>query len=690
MSDAGPLSSIVCVRGESFAISGPGGDILPGSDHGVYVRDTRFLDRLELRVAGREPAHLSGASIGGNRAVFHGYLPPGPGSGPDPKVLVTRRRIVDRGLREEISVANNGTEAADLPVTIRVGTDFAHIFDVKHGRTLTPAAPTVGDGVVRLRREGGVERTEVHAPGSRVADDTLVVPLKVPPGSQSTVVVELVATDAYGRAAPPAEASTLMAEPPGDVIGPAPTELPRIRCTETRFARLVRRSLADLHTLELRDPDAPEDRFVAAGSPWFLTLFGRDSIWTAFMAAPYDLDLVGGTLRVLARRQGTHVDPDTEEQPGKILHEVRRGALAARGDLPPCYYGSIDATPLFVMLAHEGWCWGLPAEQLRALLPSVEAALEWMVTYGDPDGDGFLEYVQPEGRGLANQGWKDSHDGIRFADGTIARPPLALCEVQGYAYDAALRGAELLEVFGRPNAQRWRGWAQELRARFRERFWTEDRLGPYPAIALDVDKRPVDGVASNMGHLLTTGLLDAEESGHVAARLVHPSLSSGWGLRTLASTSGGYNPLSYHCGTIWPHDTAIATWGLARTGHAGAATALLRGLTRAAPRFNFRLPELFAGLAPDETPLPVPYPASCRPQAWAAGGALLLVRSVLGAVARVPDGRITLHPLDPAPFDRLELEGLPVAGGHVDLRMRHGEVSVQVRDTDLDVEVVQR
>lgn len=685
MSDAGPLSGIVCVRGESFAISGPSGDITPGTDHGVYVRDTRFLNRLEVSIGGREPVHLSGASVGGNRAVFHGYLPSLKEAGADPTVLVTRRRIVDRGLREEITVTNNSTDDLELPVSIRVGTDFAYIFDVKHGNLLEQAPPAPADAAVRFARRGGVERTEVRLHGAEVDEDVLTAPLTVRAGASATVALELVATDPYGVAAPPRHAASAMAEPAGDVAGRGRADDPRIRCSETRFARLVRRSMTDLRSLELRDPEVPRDRFLAAGSPWFLTLFGRDSIWAAMMALPVDLDLARGTLRVLARRQGTRVDPAIDEQPGKILHEVRRGALAERGDLPPFYYGTIDATPLFVTLAHEAWCWGLPEDDLREILPHVEAALGWIRDHGDPDGDGFLEYVHREGRGLSNQGWKDSHDGIRYADGTIAVAPLALCEVQGYAYDAAVRGAELLDRFGRPGGDDWRAWAAALRDRFRARFWVEDERGPYPAVALDGDKRPVDGLASNMGHLPATGILDPDETAHVAARLADPAFASGWGLRTLAATSGGYNPLSYHCGSVWPHDTAIAAWNLARTGHAGATTVLLRGLVRAAPRFNFRLPELFAGLSPNETPLPVPYPASCRPQAWAAGGALLLLRAVLGVEARVPDGRVTLRPLEPAPFDRLELEDLPLAGGRVDIRVREGEVSVRVRDTDVDV-----
>ncbi|MFA9445788.1 glycogen debranching N-terminal domain-containing protein [Egicoccus sp. AB-alg6-2] len=684
MTDLGPLSEIVCVRADSFAISGPNGDIEPGGDHGLYVRDTRFLHRLELLVDGLTPVHLAGASVGGNRAVFHAYLPPSRDTEIDATVTITRRRVVDGGLCEQIDLANHGAYPQVLTVALRVGTDFAYVFDVKHGRTLDEVEPS-GDGDrVWLRRAEGVETTQVRMPGGAATDGILTAEVRIDPGTTQTLVVEATASDAYGEVAPHPRARQELTAPMRGVAGTV-TSAPSIRCSETRFSRLVRRSVGDLRSLELQDPEAPGDRFAAAGSPWFLTLFGRDSIWAAFMALPYDLGLARGTLRVLARRQGRRSNPGTEEEPGKILHEVRRGALAERGDLPPFYYGSVDATPLFVVLANEAWRWGLPDEDLLPLLPHVEAALTWMRTHGDPDGDGFIEYLRHGERGLANQGWKDSSDGIRFADGRIALAPLALCEVQGYAYEAAVRGADLLDHFGRPGGDAWRAWAADLADRFRTAFWVQDAHGRYPAVALDGDKTPVDGVASNMGHLLATGLLDAAERALVAERLGRPDLASGWGLRTLSADGGGYNPLSYHCGAVWPHDTSIAVWGLARGGHAEEATRLLRGLVRAAPTFNYRLPELFSGFSSEFAALPVPYPTSCRPQAWAAGGVLLLVRALFGIEAHVPQSRLTVRPMIPAPFERLELTGIPLAGGTLDLSIRDGDVAVRVHDIDIDV-----
>ena len=689
MADLGPSNAVISVRGEAFAVSGPDGDVTPGSEQGVYVRDTRFLDRMQVSLDDHRPQPLVGASVGGSRAVFHGYVPASQDAAVDPTLMLTRRRVVVDGMREEITVSNAAARTVEVELAVTLGTDFAYVFDVKHGRLLPPAKAEPGGAVVAFHRAGGVEAVEVRGtgPGVHAVDDQLRFHLEIEPGGSRTCTLEVAVQDPYGRAAP---APGVPVDRPPRPSRPAEHPDPRVSCSDTRFSRLVRRSLADLHSLTLRDPEAPDDRFVAAGSPWYLTLFGRDSIWTAIMALPYDLDLAGGTLRALARRQGTRHDPDTEEQPGKILHEVRRGALLERGDLPPSYFGSIDATPLFVILAHEAWSWGLPRAQVAALIPHIEAALDWMGEHADPDGDGFLEHGLPEGRGLTNQGWKDSEDGIRFADGRIAQAPMALSEVQGYAFAAANRGAELLEAFGRPGTERWRTWAEALRRRFRARFWVDHPDGRYPAVALDGDKEPVDGLASNMGHLLFTGILDPDEAALIAARLTSPGLCSGWGLRTLAEGNGGYNPLGYHTGSVWPHDTAIAAWGLARTGQAEACATLLRGLVRAAPSFGFRLPELYAGVPSHQSPLPVPYPAACRPQAWAAGGALLLVRALLGAEGHVPDARVVLHPLAPAPFERLAIDRLPLAGGQIDLRLDHGVAGFTIRDTTVDVVVEHR
>ena len=318
--------------------------------------------------------------------------------------------------------------------------------------------------------------------------------------------------------------------------------------------------------------------------------------------------------------------------------------------LPPLYYGTVDATPLFICLLHDAWRWGLPDDEVRALLPSLEAALGWMRDDGDADGDGLLEYIDRTGHGLANQGWKDSGDSVQWRDGSLAQGPIALCEVQAYAYEAAMGGAAVLDAFGRPGADEWRAWAARLRDAFHAKFWVTDpercgELGPYPAIALDAQKQPVDTVTSNLGHLLGTGLLNAEQSALVAARLGSPELDSGYGLRTMSTDSAGYWPLSYHGGSVWTHDTAIAVLGLAREGHDAVATSLARGLLRAAEGFDYRMPELHSGDTVSEASRPVPYPASCRPQAWSAASSVAVLTAALRLTPDAAAGTIASSPL---------------------------------------------
>ncbi|MFO8076971.1 MAG: hypothetical protein R6T85_12720, partial [Egibacteraceae bacterium] len=436
----------------------------------------------------------------------------------------------------------------------------------------------------------------------------------------------------------------------------------------------------------VEDPEAPGDHFFAAGSPWYLTLFGRDALWSATMALPLGLEVARGTLRALARRQGRAHDPETEEAPGKIIHEIRHGGLVEPGALPPSYWGTLDATPLFVTLVHESWCWGLADAEVAALLPAVEAALAWMERDGDADDDGFLEYRQTGQRGLANQGWKDSVDGVQFADGTLAAPPIALSEVQGYAHEAALRGAALLDHFDRPGAGRWREWAAALKTRFRSSFWIDDDDGGYPAVALDGRKQRVDSLASNIGHLPGTGLLSPGDCAAVARHLARPDMASGWGLRTLTAYSPRFNPLSYHGGSVWPHDTAIAAANLAASGQGEAASMLARSLVEVASHFDMRLPELFGGEQRRRRLEPLPYPAACRPQAWAASAVLLLLRTALGIHPDLPHDRLALSPLWPPPYRRLTVEGLRLGDGALSVTV-DAEEGVTVHESPPGVRV---
>jgi glycogen debranching enzyme len=433
-----------------------------------------------------------------------------------------------------------------------------------------------------------------------------------------------------------------------------------VRARDRRVERLVAQSLDDLAALRLTTPIDDGDTFLGAGVPWYLTLFGRDSLWAARMMLPLGTDLALGTLRALARRQGSRIDPATGEAPGKIMHELRRSDVSVSGRLPATYYGTIDATLLWIGLLHDAWRWGLPAVAVEQLLPHLEAALGWLAEHADPDRDGFLEYRDETGRGLANQGWKDSGDAVRFHDGRLAAPPIALAEVQGYAYRAAVDGAALLDAFGRPGGDRWRTWATAMATRFRDAFWVAE--GRYPALALDRDKNPVDSLTSNAGHLLGTGILTEAEEARVAAALADPAMSGGYGLRTMSSADRGFAPLSYHCGSIWTHDTAIVAAGLARGGFAAEALTLIDGLLTAAETFDFRPPELHGGDARTDLSRPVPYPAASHPQAWSSAAAILILQAWLGLDPDVPNGVVHLNPLPGAPsVDGLRIAGHPVS-----------------------------
>ncbi|WP_406016150.1 amylo-alpha-1,6-glucosidase [Streptomyces sp. NBC_00984] len=649
----------VTLYAPSFVISRADGQI-DGAADGFYHGDSRALARLTVATDHIVLAPVSGGLEGADRAAFRSVLRGLGEDTPDPAVTLHRRRRVAPGrLEETLEVANAGRQHVRLRLIVTAGTDLAPIERVKSGHAQRPVTATSAENGLRwsqdtfaVRLTGSPEPAAVDPAAGRLEYE-----IELAPGAAWTAVLHCDAAHEDGDQFP---------APPADSL---PWRTPRLRSADRRFDHWLSQSAADLDRLRLTDPENPADQFLAAGAPWFLTLFGRDSLWAARMLLPLGTDLAAGTLRTLARRQGTKSDRATEEQPGKILHEVRRATqnFHENFSLPPCYYGTVDATPLWITLLHDSWRWGLAPEQVEQLLPHAESALAWMRDHGDADGDGFLKYIDHTGRGLANQGWKDSGDSIRYGDGRIANSPIALCEVQAYAYEAARGGADLLRAFGRPGADRWEEWAERLRDRFRSHFWVEDERGPYPAVALDGDKKPVDSVTSGFGHLLGTGLLDHEESALLAARLSAPDLDSGHGLRTLSSDSVAYNPYGYHIGSIWPHDTAIAVNGLVRAGFPEAAASLSEGLLSASSAFDGRLPELFAGHGAVTDARPSPYPASCRPQAWAAASSVMILQSVLGLFPDVPGGTLTVAPGFAEAYRPLKAEGLDIAGGRLDI-----------------------
>ncbi|MDL9980596.1 glycogen debranching N-terminal domain-containing protein [Microbacterium sp. ASV49] len=584
---------------------------------GVYHGDRRFIGALALRCAGVAPEPIGSASRSVSEVVFDATVREIDDPSPDPHVRLTRSREVEPGeIRETITLRSVAPRTIDADVTVRLQPDFRPLQEVKAGIGGPRASEEliVGEFVtvtadtahLHLTAEGGRWRRD---------GDTLEVSwrMHVEPGDAASVVLAARLEDA-----------SLVVQAAPAVTWPVPD------AADPRLAAWLRTALGDLAALRLALPDHPADAFLAAGAPWFLTLFGRDSLWAARLLLPVDAGLAASTLRVLARLQGTRDDRETEEEPGKIAHELRSVALVMPGEgivLPPLYYGTVDATALWVSLLVEAAAAGMPESEVRELLPNLRAALDWIVR---STGDGFLSYVDRTGRGLANQGWKDSGDSIQWRDGTLAAGPIALCEVQGYAYEAAVGAAALLDALGEPGGPDLRAWAASLRTRFAEAFWVETPEGRYPAIALDRDGRAVDTLTSNIGHLLGTGILSPAEEKAVAALLVGASMSSGFGIRTLSTDAAGYWPLGYHRGSVWAHDTAIVARGMLRAGLLAEARETAEGMLRAAEAFGYRMPELHSGDSAAQRAVPAPYPAACRPQAWSAAAAITCLDVLAG------------------------------------------------------------
>ncbi|MBT2250767.1 amylo-alpha-1,6-glucosidase [Arthrobacter sp. BHU FT2] len=667
---AGPLGagSVILVEGSSFCISSSNGDIRGGRPHGLFVADVRIVSALTLAVDGQAVEPLTAEVKVPYRAVFVGRVSR-TGSYGDSPLIVERLREVGAGLQERLTIHNYSSEAAECVVTLDVAADFADLFEVKEARIGRHWQETreYDGGTLTIRgswqdlRNGVV----VQAPGGDVSGGAIVYRASIPAHGDWTAILTMLPADGTGPA--PAFVHS-------EVDGLSPRDLrrrewvakiPVLQVGNRSVERTLRRSYDDLGALRIEDPDHPERVVVAAGAPWFMTLFGRDSLWASVMAMPVDPSLALGTLQTLADRQGMVVDPITEEEPGKILHEVRldvSSGLSLGGKSN--YYGSVDATPLFLMVLGAVSRWGFATDTIQALLPHADRALEWITRYGDKDGDGFVEYQRLNEHGLINQGWKDSWDGINFADGTLAEPPIALCEVQAYVYVAYLSRAWLAYnsgdmAMGDDLTHR----AAHLKKQFNEQFWIPER--GYYAIALDGRKRQVDACASNMGHCLLHGLVDEDKAQHVAEHLMSPEMFSGWGVRTLASNMGAYNPASYHNGSVWPHDNAIVAAGLLRYGFVAEAQRIASGMMDAAEFSEGRLPELFCGFSRDHLAAPVPYPTACSPQAWAATAPIQLISSLMRYDPVVSAGGVWLDPVLPASFGDLHITNAPLAGGRI-------------------------
>ena len=673
------VGSVTLVEGSSFCISSGNGDIYSENPHGVFVEDTRVLSGWRLTVNGASLEPLAAKTVEPYRALFAGRVPRPDGR--ESPIIVERLRDVDRGINEVITVRNYAPHAAFCDVSIRIDADFADLFEVKEARIRRhwkESRQSTDDTLLIQAAWQDIQKgVLVSCSGADITLEALTFHITLAPHGQWSTSLKVEPVLEQGR-------STMLSRR-SDSSGLSPhdrrrqewvSKIPVLRISNSSIERTLRRSYDDLGALRIEDPLHPDRIVVAAGAPWFMALFGRDSLWASLMALPVDPSLAFGTIQTLAERQGQVVDAMSEEEPGKILHEVRldvSSGLALGGK--SAYYGSVDATPLFVALFGEVSRWGFGTENIAALLPHVDRALDWIRNYGDKDGDGFVEYERLNDHGLINQGWKDSWDAINFADGSLAKPPIALCEVQAYVYSAYMARSWIAHRAGDFKlASEYRELGTRLKKQFNERFWLPEQ--GYYAIALDANKRLVDACTSNMGQCLLFGIVDKSKAPLVAERLLSPEMFSGWGVRTLASNMGAYNPASYHNGSVWPHDNAIIAAGLLRYGFVEEAQRISTALLEAAEYSDGRLPELFCGFSRQHFDEPVPYPTACSPQAWAATTPIQLLKSLMGYYADVSVGGLWMDPVIPESYGSLHITNAPMADGRITIDVSGSDVEV--------------
>jgi glycogen debranching enzyme len=682
--------SLTILEGSTFCICDELGDLDGGLD-GLYAHDTRFLSTFTLTLCGRRPLLLSSGRVEYFSAAFYARNAPGEGLDQD-ALSIARHRFVGNGLQDHVVVRNETRAPLAFTLELDFGTDFADIISVKqHDFALgdplhAPELPLPAEAhfdepgrVVLVEGGGRGGRTQIVLSRAGEGRGGVVrFPVALAPHESWDVRVD-VTVSLDGEVEPPDAVERRFGterQRVRDSLAAWSMQVPRLTTTWDDLAHSFSQSVADLAALRLRAGEGA-GLLPAAGMPWFMTVFGRDTIITSLQTMLLGPELAVSALGALAELQSKVDDPAIDAEPGKIVHELRSGRAA--DNWFGRYYGTVDATPLYLVLLSEAWRWTGDRELAERFREPALAALRWIDEYGDRDGDGFVEYERRSARGLENQSWKDSGDSQRFRDGRTAVPPIAPAEVQGYVFDAKRRLAEIARLAWGDDALagRLEREASELAARFDEAFWVPDRDGYY-ALALDGEKCRVDALCSNIGHLLWSGIVPDEKVDAVVGALTRHELWSGWGIRTMSKSDAAYNPLSYHNGTVWPHDTAIAAWGLARYGRCGHVHRIGRALLEAARHMQWSLPEVFAGFERSETPFPIAYPTAARPQAWAAGTPLLLLRLMLGLEPDVERGRLaTLPGMRPLLGTRIELQGVRALGKAWDVESTPAGVSVE-------------
>jgi glycogen debranching enzyme len=673
-------NTVSILEGNTFVVSDLRGDIdaTPTDTTGLFAFDTRYLSRWRLTVNGKTPNSLSTDDLQYFSAQF--FLVPGTGTiYVDADLSIIRKRAVGKGFHEDLTFLNHSEKAVDLEVKIEAGSDFADLFEVKDKLAKKGECYTsVTDGrlVLGYRRETYERETwitsSVPAEFANTDTDTptLTYHVHIGPHEQwSTGLDVSLGKIIKGLGYPTAKYHSAEDHAHPDMqkdLDDWLAEAPRLVCEWETLTDTYKRSLVDLAALRFFPLGVPGAALPAAGLPWFMTVFGRDSVLTSYQALPFAPELAESTLRTLAGRQGRRVDDFRDEEPGKIMHEQRFGEMTAFLERPHSpYYGSADVTPLFLVLLDEYERWTGNADLVRRLEPNARDALEWIDNYGDRNGDGYIEYARRnEETGLENQCWKDSWNSIVFRDGTLSKLPRATCEIQGYAYDAKVRCARLArEIWGdHALADRLDREAVELKLRFNRDYWVPERK--FFALAIDGDGRQVDSLTSNIGHLLWSGIADDDKAAACVQHLMSDKLYSGWGIRTMAEGEGAYNPIGYHVGTVWPFDNSFIALGLRRYGYRDEAARVGYGILEAARFFRGRLPEAFGGYRRERTQFPVEYPTACSPQAWSTGAPLLILRALLG-LEPVAD-RLLVDPALPTQLAEIQLLDIPGRWGHVD------------------------
>ena len=679
-------AQVKILNGNTFVVSDESGDIEASmtDPSGLFSFDTRFLSRWVLTVGGQRVSPLSVDDLQYFQSRF--FLVPGIGTVyVDSSMSVIRHRSVSTGFREELTILNHDAQPAELTVAIEAGSDFADLFEVKDALSKKGTYHTRADASgLRLMYEREAFRRATLITSSQPCsynEQGLEFTIRIDGhGTWSTTIdVRADLGGSMGEDEPSLAWHATRAHPNMETdLSRWVDHAPHLECDWEALRVAYHRSLVDLAALRFSPLSAGRNTLPAAGLPWFMTMFGRDSIITSLQALPFTPDLAATTLRELALRQGSRVDDFRDEDPGRILHEMRYGELTAFAERPHSpYYGSADSTPLFVVLLDEYERWTGDIRLVRDLEFEARAALAWIDQYANLQGNGYLAYEtrNPE-TGLPNQCWKDSPDSVSYRDGSLPGFPRATCELQGYAYDAKLRGARLArQIWHDPQyADALERQAADLKRRFNRDFWIED--GQYFAVAIEPDGRKVDSLTSNIGHLLWSGIVDKSKAKAIARHLTDEPLFSGWGVRTLAVGEARYNPIGYHVGTVWPFDNSLIAIGLRRYGFKDEAARIAAGILEATAFFEGRLPEAFAGYPRTMTKYPVRYPTACSPQAWSSGAPLLLITAMLGLE---PHGdHLVVEPALPSTIGRIELLDIPGRWGHVDAFAR-GRVELDKR-----------